>query len=323
MTDLLDSSLLERSSIAAMAWLTVFWFFCLGASFGSLLNVIVYRLPLGLSLWRDSSRCPSCLSPVRSRDNVPIFGWLGLRGRCRDCGWSIPVRYPLVEAAVALQFVGLLLAEVLSGGANLPGRAPDEYTGVVWTIWYARSPELLELYAYHLALGYFAVGAALMVSDGSGLPWSWVACAAAVGLGLPAIDPRVHPLAAINTWGFDNLTWPMRVVGVGDALLGALGGAAVGALLQRFLHADRRTEPAARFAAVCGLYLGIWSTATWCLAWCMFTAALMSLRCCRQASAARCLILGGVLALHVQMIAGRLFWTWFRSVVPWFGWMPA
>lgn len=77
----------------------------LGLAVGSFLNVVIYRVPAGLSLLRPSSRCPSCDTPIRSRHNVPLFGWLILRGRCADCGARISPRYPLVELATGVAFV--------------------------------------------------------------------------------------------------------------------------------------------------------------------------------------------------------------------------
>lgn len=79
--------------------------FVLGASVGSFLNVVVYRLPAGLSLLYPPSRCPQCLHPLHVRENVPIVGWLWLRGRCHHCHTSISPRYPLVEALTSLLFV--------------------------------------------------------------------------------------------------------------------------------------------------------------------------------------------------------------------------
>src|SRR5689334_13497147 len=93
----------------------------LGLCVGSFLNVVIYRLPLmleradqaycrellqvpaaaaepPLSLWRPASRCPSCQAPIRPWQNVPVFSWLALRGRCASCGAKISVQYPLVEA---------------------------------------------------------------------------------------------------------------------------------------------------------------------------------------------------------------------------------
>lgn len=82
--------------------------FALGASIGSFLNVVVYRLPAGLSLLWPPSRCPHCLHKLGKTENVPVFGWIRLRGRCAHCRSPISVRYPLVEAATGLLFVLVL-----------------------------------------------------------------------------------------------------------------------------------------------------------------------------------------------------------------------
>jgi leader peptidase (prepilin peptidase)/N-methyltransferase len=85
-----------------------------GLILGSFLNVVAYRLPRGESLVWPGSRCPSCETPIRSFDNVPVLSWLVLRGRCRACKTSISARYPIVEAATAV----LLVAVVLAKGAD-------------------------------------------------------------------------------------------------------------------------------------------------------------------------------------------------------------
>jgi len=79
----------------------------LGLLIGSFLNVVIHRVPRGESLLRPPSHCPSCGAPVRNRHNVPVLGWLLLRGRCADCGERISARYPLVEAGTAVLFVAL------------------------------------------------------------------------------------------------------------------------------------------------------------------------------------------------------------------------
>jgi len=86
----------------------VFWFVW-GAAFGSFLNVVVYRLPRGLSLVRPGSRCTVCGAPIRARHNVPIVGWLLLRGRCADCHAPFSVRYAVVELLTALLTVAVYL----------------------------------------------------------------------------------------------------------------------------------------------------------------------------------------------------------------------
>lgn len=75
-----------------------------GSLVGSFLNVVVYRVPAGRSIVSPPSACPVCNSHIRPWDNIPILSWLVLRGRCRDCGTRISVRYPLVELGTALLF---------------------------------------------------------------------------------------------------------------------------------------------------------------------------------------------------------------------------
>ena len=79
----------------------------LGLAIGSFLNVVIHRVPRGESLIRPGSRCPSCGTAVRSRHNVPVLGWLMLRGKCADCAEPIAARYPLVEAATGVLFVAV------------------------------------------------------------------------------------------------------------------------------------------------------------------------------------------------------------------------
>ena len=76
----------------------------LGLVLGSFVNVVIYRLPRSESLVRPGSRCPSCGTPIHWHDNIPVIGWLALRGRCRACEVRIPIRYPLVEAITGIAF---------------------------------------------------------------------------------------------------------------------------------------------------------------------------------------------------------------------------
>ncbi|MGV8913705.1 MAG: prepilin peptidase [Rhodoglobus sp.] len=76
----------------------------LGLAVGSFLNVVVWRVPRGEKLSAPPSACPKCEHGIRWYDNVPVFGWLFLRGRCRDCSEPISIRYPLVEALTAVVF---------------------------------------------------------------------------------------------------------------------------------------------------------------------------------------------------------------------------
>jgi leader peptidase (prepilin peptidase)/N-methyltransferase len=76
----------------------------LGSIVGSFLNVCIYRIPRGLSIIFPSSKCPSCNNPVRPKDNIPILGFILLKGKCRFCKTAISWRYPFVESANALLY---------------------------------------------------------------------------------------------------------------------------------------------------------------------------------------------------------------------------
>ncbi|MDE0573046.1 prepilin peptidase [Demequina sp. B12] len=81
----------------------------LGLALGSFANVVIARAPQNESVVRPRSACPRCGAAIRSRHNIPIVGWLALRGRCFDCSEPISVRYPVIEGLTGLVFVGLFL----------------------------------------------------------------------------------------------------------------------------------------------------------------------------------------------------------------------
>jgi leader peptidase (prepilin peptidase) / N-methyltransferase len=74
--------------------------FIVGCVLGSFVTVLAYRIPRGQGLVTGRSRCPSCGAQIRARDNIPVLSWLLLRGRCRDCGEPISIRYPLAEVGL-------------------------------------------------------------------------------------------------------------------------------------------------------------------------------------------------------------------------------
>ncbi len=86
-------------------WYKVIFWFILGSIFGSFGNVLIYRPIAGLKVSKPSfSVCPQCGSRIKWYDNIPIFSYLYLRGRCRNCKNPISIRYPLVEVIVAIVF---------------------------------------------------------------------------------------------------------------------------------------------------------------------------------------------------------------------------
>lgn len=148
-----------------------------GACVGSFLNVCVYRWPEDQSVIRPPSRCGSCGAAIRWRDNVPILGWLLLRGRCRACGARVSIQYPLVELATALLWVMAVLRFGLSWQAL--------GTALFFTILLgiALSDARTYIIPDQFTLGGTVMGLALSFAPG-GISWQRSLMGAAVGFGL-------------------------------------------------------------------------------------------------------------------------------------------
>lgn len=252
---LADASVwLDSPELRAVASL---WLFAAGGCFGSFLNVVVYRLPRGMSLSYPGSRCPSCGHPIRWHDNVPVLGWLLLGGRCRDCGGAISPRYPLIEVLVAVLLVALAWAEVWLGrpGFSRPlGEAGVDAPALAW-----------GRYALHAALLFVLLSAALAEWDGHALPHGFPLGAAALAIALPTVWPALRG---------EPLFWPLAPAELADRWwlvfseggIGAAAGAAIGALAWASTAPLRAAPPgptalAATFALV-GAALG-WQHLAW------------------------------------------------------------
>jgi len=206
--------------------------FVWGAMLGSFLNVVGHRLPRGESLVRGRSRCPHCGAAVRPRDNVPVLGWILLRGRCRDCRTAISPGYPLVEACCGVLLAALAgldlvpaIDRMLVHGAWLPVtrfvcHAAALLTAVAWWMLAMEGARVTRL---TVAIAVAAVGAGFVALPGlqplgllpDGSPWpageprwaaflAWLAGTSA-GLVAAALTPAVaHAplilLAAVGGW---------------------------------------------------------------------------------------------------------------------------
>ena len=89
--------------------MVIFFIFLFGIVVGSFLNVCITRIPEEISIVSPGSRCPRCKTAIKPYDNVPVFGWLWLRGKCRACGEPISPMYPLIELSTGLLFVAAYL----------------------------------------------------------------------------------------------------------------------------------------------------------------------------------------------------------------------
>ncbi|MEQ8785635.1 MAG: prepilin peptidase [Pirellulaceae bacterium] len=180
---------------AAMVALLAAWVFMFGAAVGSFLNVVAWRMPRGESVVSRPSHCPYCHVNIRAYDNLPVFGWLLLGGRCRACRLPISPRYPIVEALLGSAFLILAVAEPLRHGANLPSFQPPPRWehGVVSLV---TSPDwlLLGIYGYHCLLISLLAAFALIKYDRHRLPVKLLVAALLLGFVFPAVWPGLHPL---------------------------------------------------------------------------------------------------------------------------------
>jgi leader peptidase (prepilin peptidase)/N-methyltransferase len=191
-----------------------------GLLIGSFLNVVVYRVPNGLSIISPPSACPGCKTQIKAYDNVPVLSWLALRGKCRSCSSPISTRYPLVELVTAVFFVVVAIRFL---PRNLLAEPPAQLLAHVLAL-----VAFLYLAAISVALGLIDV-------DVHRLPDAIVLPAYAVGgllLGAASVatgdwDALVRAGAGLGILGlFYFVVWFVYPAGMGFGdvkLAGALG----------------------------------------------------------------------------------------------------
>lgn len=194
--------------------------FVLGASVGSFLNVVIYRLPEGLSLLYPPSRCPQCHNPLKPYDNVPVLGWLWLRGKCRYCRNPIAARYPLVEAATGLLFLWVYWA------FQLPLPAIGYWAFVSWLL----ALSLIDLDTMTLPNPLTQSGLLVGLVFQLGVGWAASqSLSGALQQGMVGVIGSV-----IGLWAFDLISLVgsfmlgQTAMGGGDAKLAAMMGAWLG-----------------------------------------------------------------------------------------------
>jgi leader peptidase (prepilin peptidase)/N-methyltransferase len=234
----------------------------LGLAIGSFLNVVIHRVPRDESLVTPGSHCPECGNPVRSRHNVPVLGWLVLRGRCADCGTRISARYPLVEAGTAALFAAV--AARFGWSWELPAYL---YLAAV-----AISLAMIDLDVLRLpnkiVIPSYGVAAALLVpvSLTSGDPADLLRGLVAAGLmyllyrvlaiwGMGGGDVKLAPLLGFYLgW----LGWSAVMVG---AFAGFLLGGLVGGVLMALRLADRKSRIPFGPYMLAGAFLAVFAAA--------------------------------------------------------------
>lgn len=245
--------------IPAIIWLVTV--FLVGLGVGSFLNVLIARLPYEKSIIWPGSRCFACLQPIRLTDNLPIIGYLRLRGRCRNCGAPFSSRYLWVEIGTGIAFVVLFLIEVGTQAINgpLPGGAWHFTPGLQFFYSGSSASPPLHVwvyFVYHAILLSLLIAAAVIDAEhriiphhltyvgtligliGSVLmPWPWPTTDPAVLAQIPTNAAWILPenLGKIPTgatlWPFWH---PLAWAPAGSWQLGLLNGI-VGALAGTFI----------------------------------------------------------------------------------------
>lgn len=189
-----------------------------GACFGSFLNVCVARWPAGLSVVRPASRCPKCEREIRWHENVPVLGWLRLRGKCAGCALPISVEYPLVEIAVA----GIWACSAALGGWTIDGLRLATFATVMLGI------TLTDAKHYVIPDGFTVFGFLFVLAtsvyaffNGPTEPWFVPPVEAVYGACAGA------GFIAIIGW-LGEVALKKEAMGFGDATLMAVVGAAIG-----------------------------------------------------------------------------------------------
>jgi leader peptidase (prepilin peptidase)/N-methyltransferase len=231
-----------------------------GLMLGSFLNVVISRLPAGESIVFPASRCPSCRTPIRWSDNIPVLSYLLLGGRCRACRVMISPRYPAVELATGIAFVlqavvvgddpGLLVSRLVFTALLVALFGTDLET--------QRLPNVLTIPGAVLGLVSSAflppglvdglIGLALGAGVLLAIRWGWFKATGKDAMGLG----DVKMLAMIGAF----LGWRQIIVVL---FFGSVGGAIVGVSLAASKRASMQSKlPFGTFLAVAAFAASLW-----------------------------------------------------------------
>jgi leader peptidase (prepilin peptidase)/N-methyltransferase len=206
-----------------------------GLVVGSFLNVCIYRIPLDRSVIAPGSSCTSCDASIRWYDNIPVLGYVLLRGRCRDCGERISIRYPVVELLTALTFAVILRSGFDPRVTVLYWALASAYIVIaVIDIDYKIIPDVISLPSLTIAPAVAFMIMQLTPSGVHGVSWLVESISGYAMIGLsPRLDQAVESLVGILVGG--GILWGIAAgyeflrkqegMGFGDVkLLAMIGG---------------------------------------------------------------------------------------------------
>ncbi len=201
----LQLDLYTRTMLRTLEFFAVCWFFYVGASFGSFLNVVAWRMPRGITIVRGGSKCPYCCTGLSRSDNLPILGWIKLKGRCRTCRLPIDVRYVLVEVLAGVSFLWIALRELFPAG--LTDSPTNLYSGVVWIIFYTKW-DLVAIYVYHCSMVFSLMTIALITRARLSIPRNFAIFAFLLALVPPYLFKDLQLVAWSDPWQSRPMFFP-------------------------------------------------------------------------------------------------------------------
>ena len=222
---------LEIARTHVMEGVLAIWFLAFGSMVGSFMNVVVWRMPRGVSVVSKGSACPWCCTPIRLSDNIPVFGWIKLGGRCRVCRLPIAARYPIVEAVWGISFLILFLAIIPTGGRILPGEPLTHGVGIVHMLITTKWP-VVGLFFWLATLFTLLAGWALMELDGSRIPVKMIVFGLVVGFAAPVAFPWLHRLSWMPEAGAAG-QWSASAP-IATGFVGLVAGFLAGEFLDQF-----------------------------------------------------------------------------------------
>ena len=185
--------------------------FIFGITFGSFLNVLIYRLPREISIISPGSHCPQCKKPVKPYDNIPILSYLILRGKCRHCGARISPRYMLVELLAGL----LVVFSIYYFGLNVKGFAAA-YLSLIFIAVFFIDLEFTIIPDIFTFPG-IVIGLAVSFLPGAFVGWKESLIGIAVGGGVFLLVGKLG-----------ELVFKKEAMGLGDVKFAAMLGAFLG-----------------------------------------------------------------------------------------------
>jgi len=253
--------MIDSLTLLATVVFTLYAFVC-GACFGSFLNVVVWRMPRRMPILLARSHCPKCKKNIIASDNIPILGWLMLKGRCRFCRERISATYPIVEIFVAVLFAGLFLVIVVMHGVTLPQGWIGNHGGT-WLTEFPRCP-LFPFFLHQAVLGYVLLAIAFIDEERMKSPWRIMVFALGLHFAFsywkPVVGQIDSPLAQMDGLHSPDLTF---INALKYSLLGGIVGMIPGGL-GKLCKLPHHSGNALQQLILLGVFLGpivvLWSS---------------------------------------------------------------